>query len=419
MRYGLAGEKLGHSFSKEIHKQLADYCYQLFSLNKQQFHEFFTQKDFAAVNVTIPYKQDVMSYLNHIDPRALEIGAVNTVVNQDGKLYGYNTDFDGFAALLDFAGIDPKGKKALVLGSGGTSKTACAVLRHMGAAQVQVVSRAPKQGQIGYQEAQGFGADILVNTTPGGMYPNCSGRVVDLNDYPTVSAVVDVVYNPLRTDLVLQAKQKGIKAIGGLYMLVAQAVYAAGHFLQQDPQVDEIEHIYKKLMLQKTNLVLTGMPGAGKSTVGALLAKMCGKQLVDVDACIVQQEGVSIPNIFAKVGESGFRDIEQRVTAQVAAQAEQIIATGGGVVLRDDNIWALRQNGVVVFLDRPLQDLTPGGGRPLSSTREALEKRYQERYELYNKLSDIQIVNTMDAETCAKQVLEAFYETAGDQRAKS
>ena len=418
MRYGLVGEKLGHSFSKEIHEQLADYSYQLFSLNRQQFHQFFTQKDFAAVNVTIPYKQDVMSYLDHIDPRALEIGAVNTVVNRDGKLYGYNTDFDGFMALLDFAGIDPKGKKVLVLGSGGTSKTACAVLNHMGAAQVQVVSRNPARGQLDYKQAQSFGADILVNTTPVGMFPNCRGSAVNLNDYPTVTAVADVVYNPLRTDLVLQARQKGLKAVGGLYMLVAQAVYAAGHFLQQNPQIGKIETIYKDLVLQKTNLVLTGMPGAGKSTVGALLAKMCGKSLTDTDSRIVQQQGVSIPEIFEQVGESGFRDIEQQVTAQVAAQNGQVISTGGGVILRDDNIRALRQNGVVVFLDRPLQDLTPGGGRPLSSTREALEKRYQERYEKYNSLSDIQIVNKIDAETCAKQVLEAFYETACDQRAK-
>jgi len=415
MRYGLVGEKLSHSFSKEIHESIAPYSYDLFSLNRQELDAFFTKKEFAAVNVTIPYKQDVMAYLDEIDPRARRIGAVNTVVNRNGRLTGYNTDYDGVVSLLRYADIDVAGKKVLVLGTGGTCKTVCAVLGDLGAGQITVVSRSPKIGQISYDEAaQRTDTQIIINTTPAGMYPNNCACPIDLTPFDRLCGVVDVIYNPLRTNLILAAREKGIPAVGGLYMLVAQAVYASAHFLNREPEPEQINTVYQSLLAQKQNIVLIGMPGCGKTTIGALLSQKTGKTLVDIDAEIVSQEGVSIPDIFAAAGEGGFRDIETRVTAQFAARSGQVISTGGGVILRRENMTALKQNGVVIFLDRPLKDLTPGGGRPLSSNRQDLEKRYNERYELYKKLSDIQIVNDVSPENGLNRVMEALHETACD-----
>lgn len=415
MRYGLVGKTLKHSFSKEIHESLADYTYELFSLNEQEFDDFFTKKEFAAVNVTIPYKERVISFLDEIDPRAKKIGAVNTVVNKNGKLVGYNTDYDGVRALLLHNHIQVENKNVLVLGSGGTSKTVCAVLQDQNAAVIQVVSRTPQNGQIDYHTAKKQAhTQVIINTTPLGMYPHIDASPINLKPFANLQAVCDVVYNPLDTKLILQAKSMGVPACGGLYMLVAQAVAAIGLFKDTTLPSDSTNQIYAQQLRQKKNLVLTGMPGAGKTTIGKLLKKISGKVLVDLDAEIEKREGKSIPDIFAQVGEVGFRLIESQVVNHFAAKTGQIISTGGGVILKEENMQALSQNGVIIFLDRPLHQLTPGGGRPLSSDQQALKKRYDERYNKYINTSDIQIVNNKTPKIGAERTWEAFYEAVVD-----
>ncbi len=410
MQYGCIGEKLSHSFSKEIHKGLADYSYELKELSPDEVAAFLRTKDFKAINVTIPYKQTVMPYLDHISQRAGEIGAVNTIVNRDGVLYGYNTDFYGLDALLKKNGIVLQGKKVLILGSGGTSKTALAVARAGGAADVSRVSRSKREGCITYDEALSAHGDaqIIINTTPCGMYPNVGECPIDIDAFPRLSAVVDAIYNPLCSALVLAAREKGITAAGGLYMLVMQAAKAVEFFLGAYP--DGAEALYQRLLREKQNIVLIGMPACGKSSVGAHLQAMLDRELVDTDAMIVQEAKKTIPEIFSECGEQGFRDMESDVIGRLSVRQGLIIATGGGAILREENVRALRQNGVLFFLDRPLSELMPTADRPLSSDYEALQKRYEERYDKYLAAADIRIAATAakGAESTAKQVIKEW-----------
>lgn len=392
MEYGLLGEKLGHSFSKVIHESLTDYTYELCEVKREEVDAFFKKKAFRAINVTIPYKGTCIPYLDEIDPVAEEIRAVNTIVNQEGRLFGYNTDWLGLRDMILREGMDLSGKKVLILGTGGTGGTAAYVAKALGAAQICFASRT--KGDITYQEIEekGYYANYIINTTPAGMYPKNEETPLDLKWIEGLEGVVDVIFNPLRTNLVLQAKEMGIKAVGGLYMLVSQAVYAIGYFLGTPLPKEETERVFTKIYKEKENLVLLGMPGSGKTTIGTLLEqKLQEKKCVDLDQELVKVYG-EIPKIFEREGESGFRDKESRIVSRFAKETGQIISCGGGVILREENIRNLRQNGCLVFLDRPVLDIEPTADRPLSSNREDLKKRYEERYPIYCKAADQRIL---------------------------
>ena len=352
----------------------------------------------------------MIPYLDEIDDAARAIGAVNTVVNRGGKLYGYNTDFLGMRELMLREGIDPAGKKVLVLGSGGTSKTAMTVAKSLGAGVVLRVSRQKRDDCITYEEARTEHADaeIIINGTPVGMYPNTDASPVDLADYPKLSGVVDAIYNPLRTKLVLAAKARGIRATGGLFMLVGQAAAAAEHFTGVPGNPADVARVYGELLSQKENLVITGMPGVGKTTVGKLIAKHHGREFVDCDDVIVERAGCDIPTIFATQGEKAFRDLESAVIRELSATGGKVIAPGGGAVLRPENVDALRANGRIIFLDRPLSSITATEGRPLSANREALEARYRERYPIYCATCDAHVETDGTISAVEREVWAAF-----------
>ena len=410
MEYGLIGEKLGHSFSKIIHTELAGYDYSLCEIPKGELDSFMQKADFKAINVTIPYKQDVIPYLYEIDDTAKEIGAVNTVVNKNGKLYGYNTDFYGLSALIKKAEIVIENKKVLILGSGGTSKTAFAVAKFMGAKEILKVSRKGGNGLITYSQAvlNHSDSEIIINTTPCGMYPDIDASPIEIEAFKNLSGVVDVIYNPLCSKLVVKAKEKGIKATGGLYMLVSQAVSAAEKFVNNKFDESDTEKVYKKLLKDKRNLVLIGMPSCGKTTIGKTVAKDLSMEFVDSDELIVKKTGLTIPEIFEIKGEKGFREIECEVINEIASLQNKVIATGGGAVLNHNNIELLKLNGTVVFIDRPLDLLITTADRPLSSDRKSLEKRYTERYDIYCSSADIIIKADKSLEENIKAVKEVF-----------
>ena len=410
MEYGLIGEKLGHSFSREIHKRLCGYDYELRELRPDEVEEFLAKREFRGINVTIPYKETVIPYLDEIDEAAREIGAVNTVVNRGGKLFGYNTDYTGMRELMLREGIDPAGKKVLVLGSGGTSKTAMTVAKSLGAETILRVSRTKRDNCITYEEVRKIHSDaqIIINATPVGMYPNGDACPIDIGAFPNLTGVVDAIYNPLRTKLVLAAKARGITAAGGLYMLVGQAAAAAEHFTGEKGDPADVERVYRELLSEKENLILTGMPGVGKTTIGKILAKRLGREFVDCDDVIVGKAGCDIPTIFAEQGEKAFRDLETEVIRELSVTGGKVIAPGGGAILRPENVAALKSNGRIIFLDRPLSSITATEGRPLSANREALEARYRERYPIYCATCDAHVEIDGTVGETADAVLEAF-----------
>ncbi len=410
MNYGCIGEKLSHSFSKEIHNKLFDYEYILKEIPREDLEEFMVKKAFQAINVTIPYKEAVIPYLDFVDETARQIGAVNTVVNRDGKLYGYNTDFSGMRALIQKNNLCLENKKVLILGSGGTSKTAYAVAESLSAREIYRVSRDKKDGCITYADALNFhqDAEVIINTTPCGMYPKLNVAAVDIANFPKLSAVVDAVYNPLRSRLVCDAQEKGIPAVGGLYMLVAQAAFAAEHFIDTPVATEKIDEIYRELFSQKENIVLIGMPGSGKSTVGKALSQALDMAFADTDEVIVARAKMPIPEIFKKQGEKAFRDMETEAIFEVCKQQNTVIATGGGAVLWEENLKLLRQNGRIYFLDRPLSSIEAAADRPLSSSREALEKRYAERYDIYVNSADVHLEASGDVADNAQKIKEDF-----------
>ncbi|MBE6018023.1 MAG: shikimate dehydrogenase [Lachnospiraceae bacterium] len=411
MQYGLIGEHLGHSYSPEIHAQIADYEYELKEIPKEELDSFMRAKDFKAINVTIPYKQDVIPYLDEISDQAAAIGAVNTIVNKDGHLWGGNTDFAGMSALIRKLGLDLTGCKVLILGTGGTSRTAMAVAKSLKAGEIFRVSRRGNDGAITYEDAYSDHADaqIIINTTPAGMYPNADGRSIDISRFPELKGVVDAVYNPIRTNLVLDAQERGIPAEGGLYMLSAQAVYACGAFLSREMDDAVIDRAYKNVLNAKRNIILTGMPSCGKTTIGKNLAKCLGRELTDTDRMVISKINMPIADYFAAKGENAFRDRESEAIKSIALRDGMLVATGGGAVLRKENVRDLKRNGVVIFLDRPLDKLISTDDRPLSSSREALEKRFNERYDIYKSCADI----TIDASGSIKQVTEKVLEALG------
>ena len=416
MEYGLIGGKLGHSYSKLIHEMLCGYRYDLCPLpTEAEARAFLKKRLFKAINVTIPYKKLVMEYCTYIDPRAKAIGAVNTVVNKNGLLYGYNTDYSGFAHLCEAHGVDFAGRTVLILGTGGTHNTTSAVARDKGAAKILTVSRKPdpEKGELSYTQALTSGAQIVINTTPAGMYPNVGVCNLDVAVMPGLEAVLDVVYNPDKTELILRAEEAGVPvAVGGLEMLVAQAVYAAEYFLGRtfDDAAGEIDRITAALRRDTRNVALIGMPSSGKTTVGRALAEALGKRFVDLDEEIVKADGRSIPDIFAAEGEEGFRQKETAVIAQFAKEGRQLLSCGGGAVKKPENVRLLRQNGVVLFLDRPLDALTVGGGRPLSSSVDALRTMYAERRPLYLAAADAVVPNETTVADAVKASMEALDE---------
>ena len=408
MEYGLIGEKLGHSFSREIHQRLGGYDYRLQELTPAQLPAFLEKRDFRGVNVTIPYKQTVIPLLDEVDPKAAAIGAVNTIVNRRGRLCGYNTDYDGMAALARHAGLTLKNKNVLILGTGGTSRTAMTVAADLGAAEIRRVSRTGRGDAITYEQAADLPVQVLINTTPCGMYPGCDGQPMDLSRFGWLEGVLDAVYNPLRTRLVLQARDNGARGQGGLYMLVAQAAAACRLFLDRPLPDGALDSVYRAIHGQKQNIVLTGMPGSGKSTVGRVLARQLGRELVDTDTEIIRLAKKPIPEIFAQRGERGFRDLESQVIQEVSRRTGLVIATGGGAILREENVRSLRQNGRIYFLDRPAEDILPTDDRPLARDMEAVRQRYAERYPRYTSTADAAVPVRGSAEDVAAAIREEF-----------
>lgn len=406
MEYGLIGAKLGHSFSPEIHEAFGRYSYGLKELTESELETFLRAKDFKGINVTIPYKQAVIPFLDEIDPAAAAIGAVNTVICRGGKLLGRNTDFYGMKSLFSRAGVDPSGKTAAILGTGGTSKTATAVLNALSAAKVLTVSRSGRDGSISYEQLYERAAEIeiLVNTTPCGMYPDDRGCPVDLSRFPAVKGVIDAVYHPLRTNLIVQAQNAGIPAEGGLWMLVAQAASACGFFLGEELPETETRRVFEILRREKENIVLIGMPGSGKTTVGTILARELGRPFYDLDQVLTEETGKTPDRMIREEGEAAFRDSEAEICEKVAEQTGAVIACGGGTVLRQSNTDALRRNGTILFLDRPIGAICVTEDRPLSATRELLEQRYRERYPIYTKAARRRICPDGGPERAAEQI---------------
>ena len=389
MEYGLLGEKLGHSFSPQIHRDLAGYDYQLLPTPPEAVEDLFARRAFQGLNVTIPYKRTVMPLCDEIDPRAAAIGAVNTVVNRNGRLTGYNTDIDGFLYMARRAGVDMAGKKVVILGSGGTSRTARAAAGELGAREIVTVSR---HGEDNYQNlSRHADAQVLVNTTPVGMYPNWGQSPVSLESFPALEGVLDVVYNPLRTALLLQAEERGLPCSCGLPMLVAQAKRAAELFTGQNIDDSRAEAVLHGLRGQLTSIVLIGMPGCGKTTVGRALAGKLGRTFVDLDEEIVRRAGMSIPEIFAREGEAGFRERESALVREFGERTGLVVSTGGGVVTRRENYIPLKQNGLLLHLRRDPAAL-PTDGRPLSQAT-APEELWRRRAPLYAAFADGEIDN--------------------------
>lgn len=400
MEYGLLGEKLGHSFSPQLHRALAGYDYRLLPTPREEVEELFRRRDFRGLNVTIPYKQTVMPLCDEIDPRASAIGAVNTVVNRGGRLTGYNTDIDGLIYLAKRAGVDMAGKKVVILGSGGTSRTAQAAARELGAAEIVVVSR---RGEDNYETLPRHAdAGVLINTTPVGMYPGCGVAPVEISLFPRLTGVLDVVYNPLRTALLMEAEARGIPASCGLPMLAAQAWRAAELFTGEDIPESRLEAAHADLLRQVRNVVLIGMPGCGKSTVGRALARRLGKEFLDLDQLVVEEARKSIPAIFAQEGEEAFRAMESRIVRRAGGRTGCVISTGGGVVTRRENYAPLHQNGVIVHLTRSL-DLLPKAGRPVSQRTDPAAL-WRQREGLYRAFADAEADNNGPLEATLEQI---------------
>lgn len=414
MKYGLIGEKLSHSFSKEIHESLADYTYEIRELTPDEVAPFLEAREFEGINVTIPYKEKVIPHLDHISDAAREIGAVNTIKKVDGKLYGDNTDFYGMREMILGANIDARGKKALILGTGGTSKTAKAVLSDLGAREIITVSRRSGENTVTYETALEIhrDADIIVNTTPVGMYPNTDAVPIDIKTFPNLTGVIDAIYNPLRTRLILDAEAEGIPATGGLMMLILQAAKASEIFLGNPIEDEILENTVKTIFESKENIVLVGMPGSGKSTLGKILSEMTGRKLVDTDEVIIEMTGRHPSDIIKKDGEREFRRIETEAVKKVSKSSGIIIATGGGVVTRKENIPYLRQNGRIIYLHCIPSDLAVTPDRPLSASRSVISTMYEVRHPLYLDAADatVEISHKISPQISAEEVLNTFSE---------
>lgn len=418
MKYGLIGEHLGHSFSKQIQTRIAeienvkDYDYQLVELDKEEFKEFMEKKDFKGINVTIPYKKDVIPYLDEMDESAKAIGAVNTIINVDGKLKGYNTDFGGFLYMVKAHNVHMEGKKVLIIGNGGACAAVKAVCKHENAKDIVIVSRSANRGAIGYDEmyTSHLDADIVVNTSPVGMFPNIANVPIDVSWFHKLECVLDVVYNPILTRLCFEAQEADIKRVIGLEMLIAQAKYTFEIFENMSFDDSIIDEIKKEMLKDRCNIVLIGMPSAGKTTIGKMLEEKLGKEFFDLDDMIIAKAGKSIPEIFQESGEAGFRAIETEVAIEASKMNNKIIATGGGVVKHKVNMDFLRLNGITIFIDRDIDKLISSDpNRPLSSSKQALQQMYKERYPLYQKYAAYIAVNNANIEETVDDIVNAYH----------
>lgn len=418
MKYGLIGEHLGHSFSKQIQTRIAeienvkDYDYQLVELDKEEFKEFMEKKDFKGINVTIPYKKDVIPYLDEMDESAKAIGAVNTIINVDGKLKGFNTDFGGFLYMVKAHNVHMEGKKVLIIGNGGACAAVKAVCKHENAKDIVIVSRSANRGAIGYDEmyTSHLDADIVVNTSPVGMFPNIVNAPIDVSWFHKLECVLDVVYNPILTRLCFEAQEADIKRVIGLEMLIAQAKYTFEIFKNMSFDDSIIDEIKKEMLKDRCNIVLIGMPSAGKTTIGKMLEEKLGKEFFDLDDMIIAKAGKSIPEIFQESGEAGFRAIETEVAIEASKMNNKIIATGGGVVKHKVNMDFLRLNGITIFIDRDIDKLISSDpNRPLSSSKQALQQMYKERYPLYQKYAAYIAVNNANIEETVDDIVNAYH----------
>ena len=409
MKYGLIGEHLGHSFSKQIQTRIAeienvkDYDYQLVELDKEEF---------KGINVTIPYKKDVIPYLDEMDESAKAIGAVNTIINVDGKLKGYNTDFGGFLYMVKAHNVHMEGKKVLIIGNGGACAAVKAVCKHENAKDIVIVSRSANRGAIGYDEmyTSHLDADIVVNTSPVGMFPNIANAPIDVSWFHKLECVLDVVYNPILTRLCFEAQEADIKRVIGLEMLIAQAKYTFEIFENMSFDDSIIDEIKKEMLKDRCNIVLIGMPSAGKTTIGKMLEEKLGKEFFDLDDMIIAKAGKSIPEIFQESGEAGFRAIETEVAIEASKMNNKIIATGGGVVKHKVNMDFLRLNGITIFIDRDIDKLISSDpNRPLSSSKQALQQMYKERYPLYQKYAAYIAVNNANIEETVDDIVNAYH----------
>lgn len=402
MRCGLLGRKLGHSYSPQIHSYLGDYSYTLFEKEPEEVEAFLKSGSFDGINVTMPYKQAVIPYLDALSPVAEALGAVNTIVRRpDGRLVGHNTDYFGFQQMLMASGLSVTGKKVLVLGTGGASKPVAAVLRAQGANVVSI----SRSGEDNYTNlSRHSDASVIVNTTPVGMYPNNGTSPLSLELFPALEGVLDIIFNPARTQLMLDAEQRGLIAVGGLRMLVAQAKEAAEWFTGKSIPDEKIQNIFQILTRQMQNIVLIGMPGCGKTTIAALLGQKLGRTVVDADAEIIRLAGKSIPEIFAQDGEEGFRALETQVLQMLGKQSGLIIATGGGCVTQPRNHPLLHQNGILFWLQRNWE-LLPTHGRPLSQAN-SLAEMYRIRKPLYQSFADREIGNNGAPEQAVSAIIQ-------------
>ncbi len=405
--YGLIGETLKHSWSVPIHWELGCSTYSLYELTPDRLGSFLTQQTIGGLNVTIPYKKAVIPYCTRIDPLAKEIGSVNTLVtDSSGSLCGYNTDAAGFSYLARRAGISFSGATVLILGTGGTSLTTRTVAAHEGASRIVVVSRSgPVNYENVYNESE---TDIVVNTTPVGMYPHSGEKLLDLRRFPNLKGVLDVIYNPNRTALLAQAEEMGCPCSDGLPMLVAQAVEAERIFTGRPIPDSEVERITGLLRTQTSNIVLIGMPGSGKTTVGLALSEKTGRKAIDLDELIEAEAGMTIPEIFETEGEAGFRARETKAATEAGRESGVIIMTGGGIVTRAENYYPLHQNGILFQLDRAL-DLLPKNGRPLSLKTD-LKEMAARRAPMYKAFRDELIDNNGTVDDTVDTIWEDYLE---------
>jgi shikimate dehydrogenase len=423
MLCGLIGKNLAHSYSAIIHEEIGRYSYDLINLSEEELERFLQRRDFRGINVTIPYKKSVIPYCDSLDTTALRIGSVNTIVNDsEGKLRGYNTDYFGFLAMCKCSNIDFKGKKVLILGSGGTSATVHAVATDMGASEIIVVSRTGRENYSNVDRH--MDSNVIVNTTPVGMYPNNGECLIDLNEFTNCTGVVDVIYNPLRTRLIQHAQELGIPCVGGLTMLVAQACYSAqlftggksrgDHSSAQKVSGDEnIARLQRSLLRGVCNITLIGMPGSGKTSIGNKVASMLDREFIDTDTLISQRVGMTIPEIFERHGEAYFRSVESDVIAEYSKLSGKVISSGGGAVLSEENRRNILQNSFVVQITRSIDELE-AEGRPLSRSLDTLRRMADERQPLYDMCSMATVQNDGSVENAARRVVEVFNAYTGD-----
>ena len=414
MEYGFIGESFSHNFSKtihDVHESAGQYSYEFREMSPCQVESFIRERNFKGINVADACRKTVIPLLDEISDEAQRTGAVNTIVNRNGRLRGFNTDYQGLKSLILKTGLDLTGKKVMILGTGVTGRTAHTVVTDLGCGPVRMVSRTGKDGALSYEEIYEKYADaeILINTTPCGMYPDLDACPVDLALLPCIRGVIDVICDPLRTALVLEAEKRDIPAAGGLYMMAAGALRAAELFTDSEIGIREVDRIYNQVLNTRRNIVLTGMSLAGKTTVGTLLSRTLGRELADTDEMIIETEQRPITEIFAVDGEGYFRDVESEMTRILSPKTGMIIATGGGAILRPRNVDALKKNGIIIFLDRPLEQILPADDRPLANTRDKVVALHKKRYPIYCAVCDERVPNDISPEDVMAKILDRLH----------